>query len=572
MTTSSPTHHRRRLLPAITAALTAVPLSVALAAVHPVTATAEPGVPQAPVVVFAEDFENGQGTTPALLTAYTGLPPVNQTYDADPAWLTACNGWLASLQQSTTPPPGSGCGSGDWQAVRTMAGALGQWAGGDPGANHAVTAYTAGNPGAGKVQLATEQPIPLAAPDRFLTFSVDAAERNCFANHALFEFYLVDGATAIPTFTTPIEPCANPSTVIGGTAVGTYTSDRPVLFGGSSVGVRLVNAQASGTGNDAAFDNVRVLDVTPQLDVAYGPSPVEVGQTSTLVLTVTNTAELAVKDGWAFTADLPTGLTATAQPTTDCADATTSTAAGAVTATGGLATGQVSCTISVPVTAARAGTYTTCAADVTARVGLNAPGCASVRFTPPVLVFDAHAHGGRLTAPLVGVGPLAPSDLSCTTQPGLDVDQLLGAGLPGIGSLGVVDTEARGVVDGDGERTATAHARTAGVSLLGGLVTADEIRARAAADEDATGAVTTAGGVELVNLRVNGVPVVNPAVDLTITIPLVATVVVNEQRSLAGGAGIAVNALRVRLLTGTELVISHARVTLTRPGAPCPTS
>ncbi|MFT7837112.1 choice-of-anchor P family protein [Saccharothrix sp. BKS2] len=305
-----------------------------------------------------------------------------------------------------------------------MAGALGQWAGGDPVANHAVTAYTAGNPGAGKVQLRTEQPIPPAAPDRFLTFSVDAAERNCFANHALFEFYLVDGSTAIPTSTTPIEPCANPSTVIGGTA----------------------------------------------------------------------------------------------------------------------------------------------------RVGLDAPGCASVRFTPPVLVFDAHAHGGRLTAPLVGVGPLAPSDLSCTTQPGLDVDQLLGAVLPGIGSLGVVDTEARGVVDGDGERTATAHARTAGVALLGGLVTADEIRARAAAAEDATGAVTTAGGVELVNLRVNGVPVVNPAVDLTITVPLVATVVVNEQRSLAGGAGVAVNAPRVRLLTGTELVISHARVTLTRPGAPCPTS
>ncbi|MFT7837113.1 hypothetical protein Q5530_13285 [Saccharothrix sp. BKS2] len=115
MTTPSPHRHRRRLLPAITAALTAVPLSVALTAVHPVTATAEPGVPQAPVVVFAEDFENGQGTTPALLTAYTGLPPVNQTYDADPAWLTACNGWLASLQQATTTPPGSSCGSGDWQ-------------------------------------------------------------------------------------------------------------------------------------------------------------------------------------------------------------------------------------------------------------------------------------------------------------------------------------------------------------------------------------------------------------------------------------------------------------------------
>jgi uncharacterized repeat protein (TIGR01451 family) len=533
-------------------------------------ASAVPSVPQAPVVVFAEDFENSQGATPVLLTAYTGAPPIAQTYDADPAWLTACNGWLASAQQSAVPPAGSGCSAGNWQAVRDMAGILGQWAGGDQATNHAVTAYTAGNPGAGKVQLRTEQPIPLAAPDRFLTFSVDAAEQNCFANHALFEFYLLDGATAVPTFTTPIEPCANPSTVIGGTSVGTYTSDRPVLFGGSSVDVQLLNAQGSGTGNDAAFDNVRILDVTPQLDVDYSPAAVEVGQTATLIFTVTNNSELEVKDGWSFTADLPAGLTATAQPTTDCTDATASTGAGAVTATGGLATGQVSCTITVAVTAARAGTYTTCAVDVTARVGLNAPGCASVRFTVPVLVFDAHAHGGKLTAPLVGVGPLAPSDLSCVTQPGLDQDQVLGAALPGIGSLGVIDTEARGVVDGGGERTATAWARTAKVSLLGGLITADEIRAKAVADEDDTGSVTTVGEAELVNLRINGTPVVNPAVDLTITIPLVATVVVNEQRLLAGGAGIAVNALHVQLLSGVDLVISHARATLTRPGAPCP--
>ncbi|WP_447002168.1 choice-of-anchor P family protein [Saccharothrix isguenensis] len=570
MPKSPSSRFRRRALSAITAVLLAVPLTTALAAVHP--AAAAPGVPQEPVVVFAEDFETGQDATSVLLTDYTGAPPIGQTYDADPAWLTACNGWLASRQQSATPPPGSGCSVGNWQSVKDMAAVLGQWSGGNLDTNHAVTAYTAGNPGADKVQLRTEQPIPLTSSDRFLTFSVDAAEQNCFANHALFEFYLLDGATAVPTFTSPIEPCADATTVIAGTSVGTFTSDRPVLFGGSSLGLQLVNAQGSGTGNDAAFDNIRVLDVTPKLDVGYSAPPAQTGQTATLTFTVTNTTDLLVKDGWSFTANLPAGLTAIAQPTTDCTDATASTAAGAVTATGALATGQVSCTITLVVTAAVPGTYTTCAGDLTARVGLDAPGCASIRFIAPVLVFDAHAHGGKLTAPLIGVGPLAPSDLNCTTQPDVNQDQLLGADLPGIGSLGVIDTEAIGVIDSDGERAATASARTAGVSLLGGLITADEIRATAVADEDGTGAVTTAGSVELVNLKVNGVPVVNPAVDLAITIPLVATVVVNEQRSLAGGAGIAVNALRVRLLSGVELVISHARVTLTRPGAPCPAS
>ncbi|WP_367127751.1 choice-of-anchor P family protein [Saccharothrix sp. HUAS TT1] len=185
-------------------------------------------------------------------------------------------------------------------------------------------------------------------------------------------------------------------------------------------------------------------------------------------------------------------------------------------------------------------------------------------------MFDAHAHGGKLTAPLVGVGPLAPSDPGCTIQPGLDQDGFLGATLPGVGSLEVIDTEARGVVDGDGERTATAWARTAQVSPLGGLITTDEIHATATADENGASAVTAAGQAELVNLRINGTPVADPATDLTTTIPLAATIVVNQQRPPADGARIAVNAPHIRLLNSVDLVINHARVTLTRPSTPCP--
>jgi len=131
-----------------------------------------PGVPQAPAAIFAEGFENGQGATPTLLTNYTGGPPVGATYTADPAWLTACNGWLTSPAASTTPPAGSGCVPGDWAQVKNLAGVLGQWSGGSSTMNHAVTAYTAGNPGAGKVQLETVAPIPLPAGRRFIAFSV----------------------------------------------------------------------------------------------------------------------------------------------------------------------------------------------------------------------------------------------------------------------------------------------------------------------------------------------------------------------------------------------------------------
>ncbi|WP_143737114.1 hypothetical protein [Microbispora sp. GKU 823] len=77
-----------------------------------------------------------------------------------------------------------------------MAGALGQWADGDPEANHAVTAYTEGaDPGSGRTQLESVLSVNVGAK-RFLTFSVDVAETNCFANHTKLGFYLLDAVTA----------------------------------------------------------------------------------------------------------------------------------------------------------------------------------------------------------------------------------------------------------------------------------------------------------------------------------------------------------------------------------------
>jgi hypothetical protein len=225
-----------------------------------------------------------------------------------------------------------------------------------------------------------------------------------------------------------------------------------------------------------------------------------------------------------------------------------------------LATGQASCTVSVPVTAARAGTYTTCAADITQHAGLNLPGCTSLTFTPPAYKFDAHAHGGKVSGPLITVSPLAPSDLTCTVTPGADDDVLATASLGPLGSLGVITTNASGTVDGDGLRTSSAGAKTAGLSLLGGLITADAVEATAKATDDSAGTVTATGKTTVANLRVAGITVANPTVNQTITVPLVATVIVNERVPHPGG--ITVNALHVKLLTGTDLVISHARVTL----------
>ncbi|MEN3280205.1 MAG: hypothetical protein V7607_1345 [Solirubrobacteraceae bacterium] len=382
--------HRSRTLRTLLVAA-ACGLLPATAAAAPGT----PGTPQAASVVYADGFENGVGATPILLTGYTGA--TGETYTADPAWLSSCNGAIVEFASPDAAQGSSGCSAaGDYGRVRQLAYALGvQRGAADPTTNHAVTAYTeAPNPGVDRVQFETLSPIPLAASGRFITFSVDATEVNCFANHARFKFYLLNGATEIPTFTVPIDPCTDPGAqtisvpavgTAGAVAVrtGTYAGNSAVLFGGSALGIRMRNGQGSATGNDAAFDSVRVLDATPQLDKSFSPAIVEVGQSSTLTFTITNTSDLAAKNGWSFTDSLPSGLVVAnpsgAATTCSAGQVTAAAGGGSVAVTGNLTAGQASCTVSVSVTSARAGTYTNGAGNVTP-VGINPPGSASVTF------------------------------------------------------------------------------------------------------------------------------------------------------------------------------------------------
>ncbi|PPK68532.1 choice-of-anchor P family protein [Actinokineospora auranticolor] len=554
-----PSRRRGRALAAVT--LLAVPLLVVST-----PATAAPGDPLAPRVVFAEDFENGQGSGVIWVDDYTGPAPLAQTYRVDPVWLTSCNGIIASALNQATDPPGAGCG-GWWPRVRDLARVLGDHADGTGATNHAVTAYTHTNPGAGRTQLETVTPIPLTATNRFVAFSVDVAEQNCYADHARYAFYLLDGTTAVPAFQRPITPCEDATTVVDATSVGTFHSDAPVLFSGTSVGLRLVNQQPSGNGNDSAFDNIRVLDVTPRLDVAYDPGAIQVGGTSALTLTVTNTSELSKKAGWSFTLDLPPGVAPAGPATTTCADTALDPATGdfRLRATGTIPAGAASCAVTVPVRPETVGTYTTCAADVGPLIGLDPPGCSTLTVTAPPYTYDAHAYGARVSTLLAALPPVSPADLTCATDPATRTSHLVGAPLP-VGSVSTMDNEAVGTTGADGLRTARATARTASLSLVGGLITADELRAEAVATTTPTGAVTTSGTSTLSNLRVAGVPIV-PLKNLNITIPLVGTVTTNEQLPTANG--ISVNALHIRLIAGTDITIGHARAALYTPGAPC---
>ncbi|WP_329026244.1 DUF7507 domain-containing protein [Streptomyces sp. NBC_00690] len=354
-----------------------------------------PGIPQPPTVVYAEDFENGTGQTPILLNNYTGAPPTNAKYTAASQWIDAphCNGIILN-QSGANQPACQNQNPVAMSSLKFMANVLGVVNGAaNPSNNHAVSAYTDGaNPGANRVEFQTVNPLPLPTTNRFITFSVDVAAQNCSASAPRLQFYLTGAGPDIPAFSQPINPCTDPRAQtynIGPRAIeaGSFASDGSVLFSGPSVGVKMTNANGSGIGNDHAYDNIRILDVTPQLDKEFVPASIDTGDVATATFTVTNTTDLAEKSGFGFTDSLPAGVTVAATPNaaTTCGAGTVAATAGgsSIALTGGvLAAGVASCTVTVDVTASAVGTYVNEPSDLTP-TGVNPPGPAPITVTVP---------------------------------------------------------------------------------------------------------------------------------------------------------------------------------------------
>ena len=578
-----PSSRTRITAAVLAAALSATTLLFTAAPQASANAPGHPEVSSDPVKLFTENFENGVGASPILLSGYTGAAPQDETYSSNPNYDSPgyCDGYLASELDLPTPPAGSGCG-GYWASAQEFGAALGTWAGGDPSTNHALIAYTqGGNPGPNEVMLQTNTPITLPSANRFLIIRADAGAENCsnpVATSPLYMFNVLDGSTAQPTFSTPIAPCTHYTDTIDGVQLGTYTGDQAVLFGGTAASIQLVNEQGSGTGNDGAVDNIELLDATPQLDLSATTGSTPVGETAHLTFTLTNTTDLDAKDGWSFTANLPSGLAlADDAYTTSCGSATAGpgSGGGTVNVQGDLTARQASCTVTVDVTSLYTGTYSLCAGQISNPVGVDLPGCTTLNFVGPV--FDAQADSAQVTSPLLNIGPLVPATYECTSTPGSNSNGVLNASLGLLGGLGALNTAAAGTIAANGTRTAASSAQTAAVNLLGGLITADEVTTTAQAQEPVTsagpGAVTTSGGTTFTNLRVAGVVIAaNPGPNTTIGLTGVGTVTLNQQTSVGGGAGITVIALDITLLTGTHVTVSQSTAALLSPTASCPVS
>lgn len=401
-------------------------------------AMAAPRIPVAPVIVWSEDFENPQ--TPPITTegrdllAYQGADPAGQTYTADPLYRMSanqCNGIVTSFSQA----PGStvmiaACSDhGNWNNLQQMAEVAGRYQGQSAAAarnNHVMAMLTAnGTFPAGAIAFRTATNIAQSASRRFLTARTDVVATFCSSGFVapLLRFSLInDAGTELPISTTAINPCVGGqsfnTTPIGiagtQTAVAqTVTSPGALLFSGTSVGFVLHNDQTGSMGNDSSIDNAQIIDVTPQLDKAFSPASIQLGQVSRLTMTITNTTDLLRKQGWSFTDNLPAGLVVEGNASTTCPGTTVQAAAGGSIVTvsnGDLAQGAAFCEVSLDVRPTATGSFTNGPSNLSL-IGLNQPATLAVLAVAPA----ADMQATSITLPLtMTVGAPVSGSFSCT--------------------------------------------------------------------------------------------------------------------------------------------------------------
>lgn len=127
---------------------------------------------------------------------------------------------------------------------------------------------------------------------RFLTVAVNVGVTSCRLSDALpvLGLYLDDAGTEThvgTAGTAGLCPSDDPTPAYAGERIGMNAA----LFTGAEVGVVIRNVGGQSDGNDHAFDDVRILDVTPQLDKEFtdedssATDPLEPGTPTDLVLT-----------------------------------------------------------------------------------------------------------------------------------------------------------------------------------------------------------------------------------------------------------------------------------------------
>lgn len=272
---------------ALVVVLSLLAATVTVVVATPSTAVpGQPGVPQAGTLLYSEDFSGMDASAaPIRIGSYVGgAAAAGETYTADAAWspgANACNGWV---MRKGTPLPANGgtpsvvnndqCARNDaFTQLGRMAEVMGLYQGmgaTDAAQNQILSEYTNRTDGvqvAGIQLQTTNNSIPTIA-GHFYAVSAIFAETNCFSNHARQELSLL--VNGVPTVLgSNLDPCTDPSRQAydgGNISVAKLQSGAiqvPLTGTTPTLGLRVRNLQATGTGNDVGFDLPQIVDVTP---------------------------------------------------------------------------------------------------------------------------------------------------------------------------------------------------------------------------------------------------------------------------------------------------------------------
>jgi hypothetical protein len=196
--------------------------------------------------------------------------------------------------------------------------------------------------------------------------------------------------------------------------------------------------------------------------------------------------------------------------------------------------------------------------------------------------FVAEAYGTYATlGNVVVAGKTAVSSLGAcgiVEPPVHSENTVVSADATPLFTTGVINTTADGttLVDGTLQAMATADVHDASllITQLGGVITADEVKAVSTTTHDNSGFHTSAEGSTFVNLVVAGVPItVNPPPNTDISLPGFGHVVLNEQitKIRPRSASFTVNMIHVfitqanilNIPVGTQIIVSDASSGLT---------
>ncbi|RYF76891.1 MAG: DUF11 domain-containing protein [Comamonadaceae bacterium] len=373
-------------------------------------APGSPGIPAPPSRIFYEDFENRVDTSRyELLSTYLGnTESGNNRYTADPYWLdtSECNGLVVSYNSDPANIP-AGCQN--FTGVRVLARVMGRLHGKlgvERDSESVLSAFTdrqdaTSATAPNNIQFETTNPISSLAPNRFITFGLDAVVtgNTCGQAEPRYDFYLVNNGIEQPLNATPINVCDPLSPIPGTTSYGrSIKADTPILTKAQNTNVklRLKNREIGFRGNDTAVDRFLLEDVTPQLDKNLATGPLTagafgVGKPARLTFTITNRTDLLLKQGWSFTDALPSNLVVASPSNLDNRCGNTSVAASpgsnqVVVTNGTLAAGASSCTIAVDVSSTIPGTYVNDESNISNLVGLDKPGRTQVVFVNEPLI------------------------------------------------------------------------------------------------------------------------------------------------------------------------------------------